>query len=111
MDLIKTLAARGYTDARPITRPEPVSGTQQIGAMAQDFIATLQAAEQTAEAALTGKATKSTTAEMTWTATRRVARASMRPTLAVPIPRLSRSMTDLPTVSEPESQMSAAMLT
>ena len=56
MDLIKTLAARGYTDARPVTRPEPVEGTSQIGALAQDFTATLQAADQTAEAALTGKA-------------------------------------------------------
>ena len=52
MDLTPSLAIRGYDNARPATRPEPGG---LLGA-AQDFARILSEGEQTASAALSGKA-------------------------------------------------------
>ncbi|WP_226779878.1 flagellar hook-basal body complex protein FliE [Oceaniglobus trochenteri] len=57
MDINAVNAARNYTSARPLTAPDPT--TQGDGAftqMAQDFLATMQRGEATANAAMTGGA-------------------------------------------------------
>ena len=58
MQVKNSLAAQAYAAARPATQPEPGTGKgiEQVGAIADDFSATLQAAERTAEEALVGKA-------------------------------------------------------
>lgn len=61
MDLISTLAARGYDAARAIARPEPQGDAGAGGAggflrAAQDFAQTLRTGDQTARAAMTGGA-------------------------------------------------------
>ena len=55
MDLISTLAARGYDAARTIAQPEPV-GENPAKRVAADFAQTLAKSEETAKAALTGGA-------------------------------------------------------
>ncbi|KFI30533.1 MULTISPECIES: flagellar hook-basal body complex protein FliE [Haematobacter] len=55
MDLTPSLAIRGYDTARPATRPEPGGAGGLLGA-AQDFARVLSEGEQTATAALSGKA-------------------------------------------------------
>lgn len=58
MDMISTLAARGYDAARSIAQPRP-SEEAAPGAFARaagDFAQTLSAGEATAKAAMTGRA-------------------------------------------------------
>jgi flagellar hook-basal body complex protein FliE len=55
MDLISTLAARGYDAARSIAQPEP-QGPSAVERAAADFAQTLARSEETSKAALTGGA-------------------------------------------------------
>lgn len=55
MDLISTLAARGYDAARSIAQPEP-QAPSAMGRAAADFAQTLAQGEATAKAAMTGGA-------------------------------------------------------
>jgi flagellar hook-basal body complex protein FliE len=60
MDINATLAAQSYGAARPITAPDPKAaggGLQgSFGQMANSFVETLQQADVTAQAAMTGGA-------------------------------------------------------
>ncbi len=58
MNLNSILAQQSYAGAKPATLPEPGTGTAAglMGDLAQDFAATLQKAEITAEATMTGGA-------------------------------------------------------
>lgn len=55
MDLLSTLAARGYDAARSIAQPEPAAENPAKRAVA-DFAQTLAKGEETAKAAMTGGA-------------------------------------------------------
>ena len=62
MDLISTLAARGYDAARDVARPQPQEEAPAPGGFAraaQDFANTLREGEATAQAAMTGGAADS----------------------------------------------------
>lgn len=54
MDFRTSLAAQGYGQAKPATRPQPGAGQAQSGAtsFAESFVQTLQQGEQTAKAAM-----------------------------------------------------------
>lgn len=58
MDLKATLSqvAHAYAAARPATAPQPGTGTGMLGALGQDFAATLARGEGTAMAAMAGGA-------------------------------------------------------
>ncbi len=58
MDVRSTLAAQAYAGARPATEPTAGSGTNgnAFAQAAQDFAATLENGDQTAQAAMTGRA-------------------------------------------------------
>lgn len=58
MDINSTLAAQAYARAKPSTEADPQARgpAAMAGEMAQDFAATLQAAEQTAQRTMTGDA-------------------------------------------------------
>ena len=58
MDIRSSLAAQHYAATRPATEPKPEPGGQGagFGKLAQDFAATLQNGEETAMAAMTGRA-------------------------------------------------------
>ena len=56
MDMISTLAARGYDAARGIAQPQPQEGASPFARAAQDFAQTLAKGEATAQAAMTGGA-------------------------------------------------------
>lgn len=54
MDITSGLAASAYARARPATQPDPKSGG--IAGLAQEFSDVLTAGEETAKAAMTGRA-------------------------------------------------------
>jgi flagellar hook-basal body complex protein FliE len=57
MQSLSALAGHSYAAARPVTEPQPGSGAGDAGlSIARDFTATLQQAEATAQAAMTGGA-------------------------------------------------------
>ncbi len=56
MDVTLAGAAGAYARARPLTAPEPRADAGQGPGLIQEFAAVLQAGEQTAMAAMTGKA-------------------------------------------------------
>lgn len=57
MDFTSSIAMRAYQTARHAAKPEPQSApTPGLAGLATDFAATVQKAETTAQAALTGKA-------------------------------------------------------
>lgn len=56
MDIKSTLAAGAYSKARTATTPDPQATESSLGRMAQEFSAVLQAGEDTAKAAMTGRA-------------------------------------------------------
>ncbi|MAU53555.1 MAG: flagellar hook-basal body protein FliE [Roseovarius sp.] len=53
MEMSAVFAARGYASLRPATQPEPGAAFQ---ALARDFAATLREGEETARAAIAGRA-------------------------------------------------------
>lgn len=56
MDISTTLAASAYSRARQATQPEQTSDAGSLKSLAQDFTAVLQRGEDTAQAAMVGKA-------------------------------------------------------
>ncbi len=56
MDVTAAIAAQNYAAVRPATAPDPMSMSEAAGAAATDFLQTLQKSEQTAQAAMTGRA-------------------------------------------------------
>jgi flagellar hook-basal body complex protein FliE len=56
MDIKTSLAAGAYAKARSATTADPQSATGPIGRVAEEFSAVLQAGEDTAKAAMTGRA-------------------------------------------------------
>jgi flagellar hook-basal body complex protein FliE len=57
MQSLSALAGHSYAAARPVTEPQPGSGAGDAAqSIARDFTATLQQAEATAQAAMTGGA-------------------------------------------------------
>ena len=56
MDIRSTLAAGAYAKARSSATPEPQTAANPLGQMAEEFSAVLQAGEDTAKAAMTGRA-------------------------------------------------------
>lgn len=56
MDIATTLAASGYARARPATAAEPQSEGGVLRAMARDFTEILEKGDETAKAAMTGRA-------------------------------------------------------
>ncbi len=57
MDIRSALAAQSYSSARPVTAPPQKSEAgAALGNLASSFVETLQQGEQTAKAAMTGKA-------------------------------------------------------
>jgi flagellar hook-basal body complex protein FliE len=56
MDIKSSLAAGAYSKARSAATPEPQAAESPLGRMAQEFSAVLQAGEDTAKAAMTGRA-------------------------------------------------------
>jgi flagellar hook-basal body complex protein FliE len=58
MDLRSLLAARTYDAAKPATAPDPQEGAPggSFADLAQGFVSTLQTGEDTAKAAMVGKA-------------------------------------------------------
>lgn len=58
MDIRSLLAARTYTDAKPATAPAPAgpSAGQSFADLAGSFVDTLRTGEETAKAAMVGKA-------------------------------------------------------
>lgn len=58
MDIRSSLAAQQYAATRPATAPNPEPGGQSadLSTFAKDFASTLQNGEQTAMAAMTGRA-------------------------------------------------------
>ena len=56
MDSVISTAARSYTASRPATLPSEGSEPNLVRQTATDFAATLQKAEQTAQASMTGGA-------------------------------------------------------
>lgn len=60
MNIRTSLAAEAYAATRPATQPKPIhddqGGKNSFGTMAEDFVATLENAEATAKAAMTGDA-------------------------------------------------------
>jgi len=55
MEMSAVSAARSYASLRPATQPEPGAGAA-FQALARDFVATLREGEETARAAITGRA-------------------------------------------------------
>ncbi|TYB87868.1 flagellar hook-basal body complex protein FliE [Oceaniovalibus sp. ACAM 378] len=49
-------AAQSYASARPATSPDPAGASGAFAALAQDFLTTMQAGEQGAISAMTGRA-------------------------------------------------------
>ncbi|SDN80104.1 flagellar hook-basal body complex protein FliE [Lutimaribacter pacificus] len=56
MPTVSALAGHSYAAARPATEPQPGTGGTAALNIARDFTATLQQAEATAQAAMTGDA-------------------------------------------------------
>lgn len=56
MDISTTLAASAYSRARQATQPDPMADAGTLKNLAQDFTAVLQRGEETAQAAMVGKA-------------------------------------------------------
>jgi len=57
MDITAVNAAQSYSAARPLTAPDPgVEGDNAFARIAQDFLATMQRGEATANASMTGAA-------------------------------------------------------
>ena len=58
MDVRSSIAAQQYTASRPATAPDPEAGGSggNLGQLAKDFAAVLDAGDQTAQAAMTGRA-------------------------------------------------------
>ena len=56
MDVKASLAAQAYAQARPATAPEPGGAAEAFGNLAASFAETLARGEETAKAAMTGRA-------------------------------------------------------
>jgi flagellar hook-basal body complex protein FliE len=58
MDVRSSIAAQHYTASRPATAPDPEAGQGggNLGQLLKDFAAVLESGDQTAQAALTGRA-------------------------------------------------------
>lgn len=56
MDISTTLAASAYSRARQATAPEPLADAATLKDLAKDFTSVLNKGEQTAQAAMLGKA-------------------------------------------------------
>ncbi|EAR50738.1 putative flagellar hook-basal body complex protein [Oceanicola granulosus HTCC2516] len=56
MNLPSSLVANAYETNRAATAPGPDAGGSPVGQLADDFLATLRASEETAMAAMTGDA-------------------------------------------------------